>query len=246
MLGGATVVNAKRTKTARRIDALMERASAALQRTDYFASEFAAEDALRLAHAEHDYSAMARILLPLQEARRQRNLQAVDENVIIILEECIPVAEVALEPGCWLICPPCVGMDGRNLRDRSLDERVPMLIVTREPLTMSGVWPLVAVGPRIVRIKAKPSKDLTPGWFVDATEALADEILVSVNNEDPAWERVDDLMEALSSVPDSEKLHQALRDACRCASHDQQLEQQADADNTAPAVASAVRDNGAT
>lgn len=197
-----------------RIDERMERASAALQRARYFECELLAADALRLAHAEHDYQRMARILHPLQECRRQRRLAALDENTIIILEEPIPLTELALEPGCWLVCPPLVGMDGANLRERSLAEQTPMLIVTREPATRSGAWPLVAVGPRIVRIKAKAPTELSPAWFIDAIEALSEEALSTIDASLPAWERVDDLMDALMTIPESETIHQALERAC--------------------------------
>ncbi len=211
----ASPTSAKRASAQRRMDELMERASLALSRMEWEAVETAASEALEVAHRQHDYQRMARMLLPLQEARRQRRLKALDEHVVVLLEDPMPVEEVALEPGCWLVCPPFVGMDAVQLRERSIKERVPMLIVTREPTTRAGAWPLVAVGPRVFRVKAKPPRDLTPGWFEDAIEALAEEAIAGIDAALPAWERVDDLMDVLLALPESERAHQALAQACQ-------------------------------
>lgn len=215
MTAESSPASAKRVSAQRRMDELMERASQALAAMAWEEAEVAASEALELAHRQHDYERMARILLPLQEARRQRRLQALDEQVVVLLEDPMPVEEAALEPGCWLVCPPFVGMDAVQLRERSLKERVPMLVVAREPTTRAGAWPLVAVGPRVFRVKAKPPRSLTPGWFVDAVEALAEEAINAVDPALPAWERVDDLMDALLAVPESERAHQALEQACQ-------------------------------
>lgn len=61
-----------------KIDTLMEQASKALVHRRYFEAERLALQALRKAHALLDYERMARILLPLQEARRQKRDLAID------------------------------------------------------------------------------------------------------------------------------------------------------------------------
>ena len=69
------------SRTAGKIDTLMETASAALASGDYFACEREASKALELAHAASDWDRMARICMPLEEARRQKRLEAADAGV---------------------------------------------------------------------------------------------------------------------------------------------------------------------
>ena len=56
---------------ARDIDAKMEHASEALARCEYFLCERLAGEALGAAREKNDFERLARICLPLQEARRQ-------------------------------------------------------------------------------------------------------------------------------------------------------------------------------
>jgi hypothetical protein len=66
---------------AEKIDALMEQASRALVERRYFEAERLALAALRKSHSLRDYERMARIALPLQEARRQKRDLAFDAAV---------------------------------------------------------------------------------------------------------------------------------------------------------------------
>lgn len=61
-----------------------------------------------------------------------------------------------LRPGCYLVQPPRVGLDGRVLRQALDDTEVPGLVVVREPTTRAGLWPLVALGPVTVRVHVPP------------------------------------------------------------------------------------------
>ncbi len=60
------------------IDELMERASLALARTDYFGAERTCLRAIARAVAASDWERAARMCLPLQEARRQKRMLAID------------------------------------------------------------------------------------------------------------------------------------------------------------------------
>lgn len=60
---------------------LMTRASQALVRMDYLTCERLSVQALHLARSSENWTELARILLPLQEARRQRRLVAADTAV---------------------------------------------------------------------------------------------------------------------------------------------------------------------
>lgn len=145
------------TSRARKIDELMERASESLVCCRYFECERDAAEALRLAHAVRDYERMARIVMPLQEARRQKRLQAFDAGEVTEVSAPDTVGAADLRAGCYLLLPPaCVGLDGRLLRDLANRERVPVIVLVREPLTMTGEWPIVAVGPVTLRVRVPP------------------------------------------------------------------------------------------
>lgn len=118
-------------------------------------------DALRMAFASQDFERMARIVLPLEEARRQKRDLAFDAGHVTVIESEIPTGK-RLVPGCYLVCPPRVGLDGRLLREEADKRKIPTIIVTREPTTREGLWPIVALGPVTVRLKVPPPVELHP------------------------------------------------------------------------------------
>lgn len=199
---------------ARRIDDAMERASQALRAGRSFECERLCVEALRSAHRALDYERMARVLMPLQEARRLKRQAAADAGRV---KQCERPDEIKrLEPGCVLMHPPhCVGVDGRALRDRADKEEIPLIVAVREPETREGLWPIVAVGASTVRAKVQPPKRLTPQWFLRVGEELGDNALDTINPDAPASTRVNQLMDRLDATPDHELLLQALGDACR-------------------------------
>lgn len=144
-----------------KIDEWMEQASRALVAREYFACERFCLQALRRAHAAHDFARMSRIILPLQEARRLKRQLALDANHVVVISEQLPNAD-ELVAGCYLITPPRVGVDGRLLREAANQREVPVLVLVREPPSRDGLWPMVAVGPVTVRAKVAPPKATTP------------------------------------------------------------------------------------
>ncbi|MBN8645993.1 MAG: hypothetical protein J0L61_12225 [Planctomycetes bacterium] len=212
-------------KAGPRIDKLMDLAQRALEETHYFECEHACLEALGLAHAARDYERMARILLPLQEARRQIRLLAVDTKKLFALSE--PVAEDApIKPGCYLIEPPLVGADARDLHDRATREEIPVMVLAREPAVKTvkldrrpGDWPVVLIGPVTVRAYVPPpAKDKpTLEWYLGACEALGDRAIADADHEADPFGLVEDLYERFQTISDHEKLHQALEAACRAA-----------------------------
>ncbi|TVQ63225.1 MAG: hypothetical protein EA378_02755 [Phycisphaerales bacterium] len=216
---------------AARLDALMERASAALTRTDYFQAIELASTALRRAHQQRDYERMARICLPLQEARRQVRQLASDAGAsggVFVVARAQDLPE-RLAPGCYLVQPPMIGAEGRQLADTLSASRVAGLVVTREPMTSGGQWPIVAVGASIVRTRVTPPPCATPkagcltrdelrgtppvSWFEHASETLGDAAIAAATGEGAAL--VDELLALLEATPEHEKLHQRLADVCR-------------------------------
>lgn len=208
-----------------KIDRLMEEASAALAATRYFDAERLALEALHEAHQTQDYERMARIVLPLQESRRLRRQQAIDVKKLTRLKEypeleALLTGQKAIKPGCYLIEPPLVGADGRELRERALAEGVPIFVVVREPETRLGEWPIVAVGPVTVRTRIPPPKKADVGWVLKAGEALGDAAIARIDPHDAASGRVEHYLEFLSAFADHEKLHEGLLLACNEAHHD--------------------------
>jgi hypothetical protein len=208
--------------SAKKIDQMMEVASGALAETDYFTAERESLRALEAAHAARDYERMARICLPLQEARRQKRLTAADSGKLVRLSETLPTDE-HIEPACYLIEPMMVGADGRDLRERADQLKVPVLVVVREPRTSIGEWPIVMIGPTTVRTRVEAPADEEPTieWMLMASEALGDEAIREIDAEDNAADRVDDLMDRLGTCREHEKLHQRLAEACRDADEEQ-------------------------
>ncbi|MEL7472605.1 MAG: hypothetical protein AAGK04_04745 [Planctomycetota bacterium] len=215
-----------------RIDRLMESASRALEDTHYWKVERTAQQALELARQAGDWLRMARICLPLQEARRQMRQLAFDAPGRFLVSRAEDVIE-PIQPGVYLFQPPMTGMDARMLRDAMRDREIPSAILAREPLTRSGHWPVVATGRQIVRARVAPPKGVEPdktvmtrdrftgdlrspefrAWFESASEAVGDRAILECKDM-PAAERVDALLDRLDAISDHEKLQQALMSAC--------------------------------
>ena len=149
---------------AERADALMEQASRALVARQYFLTERLCLEALDVAHVAYDYARMAAILLPLQEARRFKRQMALDAGHITVICAEMPGPH-DLTAGCFLVCPPRVGLDGRQLRELCDRSEIPALILTREPTNRAGLWPIVALGPATIRatVTPPPAKKKKPG-----------------------------------------------------------------------------------
>lgn len=210
-----------RAKTAGdRIDELMEEATLSLTSGRYADAERMSLEALQLAHQALDYERMARVVLPLQEARRLRRQQSSDVKKVHRLAsyaelEAYLTGNKAIQPGCYLIEPPLVGADGRELRERALAEDISVFVVVREPETRLNQWPIVMVGPVTVRTRLSPPKKADVSWILQAGEALGDHALAQIDPTDDAVARVEHLLELLSTVLDHEKLHQALIATCQ-------------------------------
>jgi hypothetical protein len=204
----------------------MEEASEALVATKYFECERLANEAIALAVPAQDFERLARILLPLQEARRLKRQAAVDSGHIVRLDnydalEPLLSGAKPIKPGMYLIEPPLVGADGRELRERANASEVPVVVVVREPVTATGQWPVVMVGPVTVRARVDPApKKLTARWMLECGEALGDAGIAMISTTIAARDRAEKLLAALAAVVDHEKLHQAAAEACAQAAQD--------------------------
>lgn len=243
---------------AQRIDSLMEQASRALVARRYFETERLCVEALDAAHVAQDYDRMARILLPLQEARRHKRDQAIDTGIVRVLDGVMPTAH-EIVAGMYLVQPPRVGLDGRMLREAADRSEIPIVVVVREPTTRTGLCPVVSLGPVTLRARIEPpiaqeppkpkssakSKATKNGkkaeaadspatttaagtlppaaamptpsveWMVRASELLGDTAIDEIDPTRPAYARVEELLLCVQALPEHEKLHQALIEACK-------------------------------
>ena len=217
----------------------MEDASSALLSMDYFGVVKISRRALEKARAAGDFERMARILLPLQEARRQIRQLACDAGPVAILTRRPKPSE--LRPGLYLVQPPMIAVEARDVRDTADARAIPVMLLCREPMTRAGRWPLAAVtsGGLVdtvtIRAQVEPPAGVRPThdqpgagptrddntavpptqWFEAAAEVLGDAAIARVQAQHPASWRVDELLLYLHAIPDHEKLHQALMRACR-------------------------------
>lgn len=214
------------------IDDIMERASHALEATDYFECEKLCERALKSARLTRDFERMMRITLPLQEARRQKRQLAADAGPRLLIARSTDVPRL-IEPGLYLVQPPMIGAEARSLRELADRKRVPVMVLCREPMTRAGLWPIVAVGPRIFRAKVTPPVPLErvettitkdnwstvpdAAWFESSAESLGDAGYQQLPDVEHPEYRVDDLLDLLDAHPMHEKLHQWLAQACKAA-----------------------------
>lgn len=199
------------------VNSLMSKAQQALSRNHWFEAERLCARGLDMARSEGDFNLMARIVLPLQEARRQRMQAAFDSRKISIIDEATS-EERQLETRCYLVQPPLVGADARRIRLLALEREVPAMVLCREPKTQLGLCPIVAIGQVTVRTRIEPPKkwdkpDLA--WYVEACELLGDAAIETLDRTMEPARQVDALLERLDAVPDHEKLHQALAETCK-------------------------------
>jgi hypothetical protein len=202
---------------ARTIARIMEKAESALRTRRWFVAEAHAAEALRQARAANRFGEIGRILLPLQEARRQRAAEAAERGKVRVLAEA-PAEGAALPPGLVLVEPPLVGADARRLRLAAIEQQVPLLVVCREPITAAKTCPIVAIGGTTIRARIEPPRRLeapTKAWFLAALEQLGDAAIASIDPGQDLLRRIDQLIACLESHPDHERLHQALAELCR-------------------------------
>ncbi|MCA9304852.1 MAG: hypothetical protein KC996_12085 [Phycisphaerales bacterium] len=215
------------------IDKLMDDATRALMRGSYLLSSNMCLNALRMARQKNDFERMSRIVLPLQECQRYLRQESLEAGPVRIVT-CAEDLREEITPGCYLFAPMLVGADARQFRAAANDAGIGVFVLTREPRTSKGLWPMVGVGERVVRVRIEPPTNaipakgllgdkvegtIDPAWFSAASEAIGDRAIIDAQNagepgDPPAW-IVDDFLDRLDACPEHEKFLQALADACR-------------------------------
>jgi hypothetical protein len=203
------------------IDTAMGHASEALAAGTPLHAAMLCRDALHLARSRGDFERMSRICMPLLESQRAIRLDALAAGPARVISSTGDLTGLP-ETGCYLFAPNLVGADARQFRSAANAAGIPVFVLTREPQMSNGLWPIVGVGERVVRIRIDPPHNpdlIDPQWFNYASEQLGDQAIEDAINagepNDPAAWRVDDLLDRLDACPEHEKFMMKLASACR-------------------------------
>jgi len=183
------------SEAAERIDEMMERASQSRVERDYLACERLSVEALRLAREAGDFERLARITLPLQEARRQRRQIAEDAGAVVFTGERLTPEAVLdqVKRGCVLLTDPPYSEDDAQAVRALARERGAFVEVVR--LDSAGLTAMVC----------------------RAMEDVGDAALASIPAQAGPVERIDRIMAELDRIGDHEIAHQRLAEAARAA-----------------------------
>ena len=221
------------------LDQMMEAASRRLVEMDYLACERLCLEALVEARRRGDWIYYARILMPLQESRRQRRMIAADASVQLGTAEDseLPRASLALPgagfelpgAGCVLLGPSVDAATAQRLEDDAAAAGLHVELLRCVSPLDGPRWTLATSRPPTVRVEVaappaalprlKPiptgSNPLAAHWFIAASEALGDAAYATVDAPPGSIDRIEQLERCVAAVGDHEILHQRLGDAAR-------------------------------
>ncbi len=215
----------------------MDQASAALLAMDYLTCESSCITSLAMARAASDWDTYARVLLPLQESRRQRRMIASEGRVRLGFanESHDDVSAMdTLKAGCVLLTPPYTPQFARRLHDTARHGRRMVEVLYAHRSADQRSWVLESfAGPRVTCAVPAPPTEwsdrwLIPGqtqaiasgktpadWFLDAAEALGDAAMKTVDAPLGHERRIEQIEACLSVTDTHEILHQRLAQAAR-------------------------------
>ncbi|MGJ8637589.1 MAG: hypothetical protein ACSHX5_12160 [Phycisphaerales bacterium] len=203
------------------IDTLMVHAAESQGKGDWLHAAMLCRDAFQIARSRGDFERMSRICMPMLEAQRGLRFEAIEAGPIRVISSGADLQDGPTQ-GCYLFAPNLVGADARQFRAAANTAGIPVFVLTREPQMSNGLWPIVGVGERVVRIRIEPPKNpevIDASWFTYASEQLGDQAIEDAKNAgepgDPAAWLVDDFLDRLDACPEHEKFLMALADACR-------------------------------
>lgn len=219
------------------LDDIMEQASVALAKMEYLTCESLCINALAKARGAGSWVYYARILLPLQEARRQRRMIAADGVIRL------GTATLTGQPpdwlrdsraGCIVVTHPHTANTAHALDTAARAQRLYVEVLFADNAIDAPTWTLRSFrGPRVACDVAAPPREwldrwIIPGgsaaprgartpadWFIDATEAIGDAALAQLPPTLSPSERLAALEACLDVVTDHEIIHQRLGDAAR-------------------------------
>lgn len=218
------------------LDQVMEQASQALAEMSYLRCERLCEQAMTMAVDAGRWTYASRILLPLQESRRQRRMIAAD-GVIRLGTADVDRASLSQWVWSWIEqhqagCLAVDVSDGLNLETIRKQIRDAGFYVELLGIEARGQdrWTIcVGHGPDSIRCEVgAPQASMmdqdvadcdehmqAAGWFLEALELLGDAAYASMKTRVDALQRVAALQRAVTMVGDHELLHQHLGAAMR-------------------------------
>jgi hypothetical protein len=219
------------------LDDIMEQASQALADLDYPRCESLCLRALAQAREAGDWPGYSRVVLPLQESRRQRRQAALDGRVRLGTAGFVGDASKLMDEagaGCIVLTPPCSTDDAARLEARAAETQRSAEVLYAQPDPDGKFWTVHSyAGPLIETVRPAPPAELigrwlpaqsggpaSPShWFMQASEALGNAAIAACTAPLGDALRVEQLEQAVSAVGDHELLHQALADAARAMQH---------------------------
>jgi len=207
-----------------KLDDNMERASRALGDMDYLTCEALCLEALAEARRRRSFKYYARVLMPLQEAKRQRRMIASQGEVRLGTSDggFDPDAWLAdRQAGCIVLTRPFTAEDAKALVRGAREQKKFIEVLFADNAPDSAKWTLRSYdGPAVSCQVPAPGSGRPPAqdpaqWFLDATERLGDAALSGVDETLTGEALILDLEARLRVFPDHELLHQRLAEAAR-------------------------------
>lgn len=215
------------------LDEHMETASRALAELDYARCESLCVEALRQARDASDWVMYQRVLLPLQEARRQRRQAALDGPILLGTprqEDELPSQIDEIEQGCIVLTWPLTTNDAKSISETLRENKQPVELLFADNAADAPTWRITSfAGPGLsIDLPAPKSEWIgqwidpssidppTPAhWFMQASEALGNVALAVIEAMPGSREYLQALEAALACVDDHEILHQRLAAAAK-------------------------------
>lgn len=205
----------KRTKP---IQTQVDKGLDALREESWFIAESHLLKALIASRGRDDWEGMIEITEGLRQSRCGIRRQALVRGSVRLCNEG-STETMAISTGRYLVEPPLVGADARRLVQSGRDNQVAIAVVCREPLTRSGLVPIVAIAPgTTIRVQIDPpsnEKKPTTAWFKNAMESIGDAALDTIDPTKAVDRRIDAILGTIDAIPDHEALYEALSETCR-------------------------------
>jgi len=203
-----------------KLDDIMDRASRALADMDYLTCESMCMEALAEARDQKCFRYYARVLMPLQEARRQRRMIAAQGEIRLGTAGAGFDTTAWLhdhKSGCIVMTHPHTAEDAKALAQQARSEKLFVEVLFADNTPDNQIWTLRSYDGREVSCRVSaPTPDQNPAqWFLHATEQLGDAALLGADDALTGEALIHDLEARLRAFPDHELLHQRLAQAAQ-------------------------------
>lgn len=215
------------------LDDVMETASQALAQMHYARCEALCVEALGKARDAAQWVMYQRILLPLQEARRQRRQSALDGPILLGTHAKDDASSQRLEgmtQGCIVLTWPYTASDAKAFHEKLHESSSPVELLFADNPAGATNWRITSMAgpglsidlpapkPEWVGQWVDPSAIAPPTpahWFMQASEALGNAALATIQAQPGTLDYLSALEDALACVDDHEILHQRLAAAAK-------------------------------